>query len=311
MDLLDLSARVPMLAPEDDPDSVDVRPVRVPRARDVDGGTMGRTTPDGGSPDRGGRRTTNPRPRSPPKGDLEVTDSEVETPTRRPLQESLDRIRQKFPVDLDLLDDGDEPEPAVDLSTWRESRWTRAIPSRFLWSRISDFENPDDADNYQPVVAGDITAWATNPRGRNLLLVGPVGVGKTHAGIAAARARFDVGDDVTFLPVVEVLDLLRPGGPERALENLMGVDLLVLDDLGSEKPTDWTAERLFALINRRWMDEAPTVATSNLPATRASAPDGYSGATLDEALGARTYSRLVGSGAVALRLTGPDRRRTH
>lgn len=103
-----------------------------------------------------------------------------------------------------------------------------------------------------------------------------------------------------FLPVVELLDHLRPGGPEHALADLMNVGMLIVDDLGSERPTDWTSERLYALVNRRWMEEAPTVFTSNL------APD-----PLQDAIGERTFSRIVGSGAVTLSLTGKDQRRNN
>jgi DNA replication protein DnaC len=195
------------------------------------------------------------------------------------------------------------------LAAMRATRWTLLVPQRFHRAGVADFEDADAADFYQPTLAAAVRAWAAAPKGRNLVLLGSVGTGKTHAAVAAARLRHDAGDDVRFLPVVEMLDLLRPGGPERALYDLADVGCLVLDDLGSERPTDWTAERLYALVNRRWMEERSTVATSNLPATRAVADEGYGGATLDETLGPRLFSRLVGSGAVIHRLTGPDRRR--
>lgn len=120
----------------------------------------------------------------------------------------------------------------------------------------------------------------------------------SHAAVGAARLRFDRGAEVRFLPVVELLDLLRPGGPEGALYDLADLELLVLDDLGSERPTDWTAERLYALVNRRWLEERPTICTSNLGP-----------ADLERAVGARVYSRLVGNGSVGVTLSGPDRRR--
>lgn len=195
------------------------------------------------------------------------------------------------------------------IAAMRDLRWTLLVPQRFHHAQVSDFENADVPELYQPTVAGDVRGWAAAPRGRNLVLLGPVGTGKTHAAVAAARLRHDAGDEVRFLPVVEMLDMLRPGGPERALYDLADVNVLVLDDLGSERPTDWTAERLFALLNRRWMEERPTIATSNLPATRAVAPEGYGDVTLDEALGPRIFSRLVGSSAVIAMLGGPDRRR--
>lgn len=175
----------------------------------------------------------------------------------------------------------------------RNATWQRAVPSRFLWAQLDDMADQPDT------VRADLADWAADPDGRNLLLLGPVGVGKTHAAVAAVRAQhFDRGTDVRFLPVVELLDLLRPGGPDNALYDLADTDLLVLDDLGSERPTEWTAERLYALINRRWLEVRPTVCTTNLD------PDG-----LRAAVGERVFSRLVGNGAVVLGLSGHDRRR--
>lgn len=179
------------------------------------------------------------------------------------------------------------------LADRRAATWARAIPNRFLWAQLDDMAD-------QPAEVVDALAdWSTNPDGRNLLLLGPVGVGKSHAAVAAVRAQHhDRGAEVRFFPVVELLDLLRPGGPEGALYDLADCDLLVLDDVGSERATDWTAERLYALVNRRWLEGRPSVCTTNLDSTE-----------LATAVGPRVFSRLVGNGAVALRLTGPDRRR--
>lgn len=176
----------------------------------------------------------------------------------------------------------------------RLERWSVVIPKRFATAAIDDMPEP---------IAGDLQDWADGPDGRNLLLFGPVGTGKTHAAIAACRPPFDRGKHVRFLPVVELLDQLRPGGPEGALDELSHVDLLVLDDLGTERATDWTGERLGALVNRRWLEELPTVVTTNLPPAAPGVVD-----TLEDAVGPRTYSRLVG-GAVAIQLGGHDLRR--
>lgn len=192
-----------------------------------------------------------------------------------------------------LPDDYDDVPRGMGLEAMRQVTWQRAMPGRFLWAEMGDLTDQPDQ------VQSDLAEWAANPDGRNLLLLGPVGVGKTHAAVAAARTQhFDRGTDVRFLPVVELLDLLRPGGPENALYDLADTDLLVMDDLGSERATDWTAERMYALINRRWLERRPTIATTNLD------PD-----QLQAAVGDRVFSRLVGNGAVVLRLTGHDRRR--
>lgn len=175
------------------------------------------------------------------------------------------------------------------LAEVRQVIWQRCIPGRFQWATVDDFD---------AAVAAELTDWASGTPGRNLLMLGPVGVGKSHAAVAAARLRFDRGDEVRFMPVVELLDMLRPGGPENALYDLADIELLVLDDIGSERPTEWTAERLYALVNRRWLEQRPTIGTSNLAPRE-----------LEEAVGARVYSRLVGNGSVGVALSGPDRRR--
>lgn len=206
-----------------------------------------------------------------------------------------------------------EPEPweVPELRTESDARlrgrWLQTIPSRFADAKLSDFTD------WPAKLADDLAEWAAAPRGRNLVLWGSVGCGKTHAGVAACRpAVFDHHLDVKFAPVVELLDELREQGGDagrEAMHAAMDVDLLLLDDSGGERPTDWTAERLYAIVNRRWLEQRPVVATTNLPLTAKVVPEGYSGPTLEEALGVRTFSRLVGSGAVVRRLVGPDRRR--
>lgn len=221
----------------------------------------------------------------------------MDGPLAGSLQQQLGRMREKAALhratpEALQPDDYDDLPAAVGsmLADRRLATWQRAIPNRFQWAQLADFTGPE---------ADTLAGWAEQPAGRNLLLLGAVGVGKSHAAVAAVRpAHFDRGADVRFLPVVELLDLLRPGGPDGALYDLADVDVLVVDDLGTERSTDWTDERLYAVINRRWLEERPTVATTNLDAKE-----------LRDAIGARTYSRLVGNGAVVVTLTGPDRRR--
>lgn len=215
------------------------------------------------------------------------------------LAESLvahaDAIGERHRATEAALDPDDYDDPDLDelrakgLEEVRTRIWHQCIPSRFQWAGIDDFTGG---------VHDELARWAATTAGENLLLLGPVGVGKTHAAVAAARLRFDRGAEIRFLPVVELLDLLRPGGPDHALYDLADIEVLVLDDLASERPTDWTAERLYALVNRRWLEQRPTIATTNLGPTE-----------LEAAVGPRVYSRLVGNGAVGVTLSGPDRRR--
>ena len=195
----------------------------------------------------------------------------------------------------DDLDDDQLDAMAERLRAERQSaagaeRWGALAPARFHAAHL---------DGLAGKGAQPITEWAFGPEGRNLIITGPVGTGKTWAALAAVRAAVEAGTDVRFWPVVELLDALRPGGDDHALEAAMRCELLVLDDVGAERPTDWVAERMYAIVNRRWMDARPIVATTNHA----------NGDELAAHVGERMRSRLVGSGAVVVRLTGNDRRR--
>lgn len=171
-----------------------------------------------------------------------------------------------------------------------ENRWRAAIPLRFQDSHLSDFSES---------VVKTIMEWkAVANSGANLVIFGPVGVGKTRAACAAVRRANERGLSIGFRPSGEMLDDLRPGGTNDGFTKLTHFDVLVIDDLGVEKVTDWTAERIDLLINRRWMDRSPTVMTTNLE------PE-----ALAEHVGERAYSRMVGDGAVPLKMTGEDQRR--
>lgn len=175
---------------------------------------------------------------------------------------------------------------------FQQDTWAAMVGSRYATAQLPDFGDE---------VGVPVLDWAASldkSPGRNLALLGPVGSGKTHAAAAAARwvAEFD-NRRVKFCVVVEMFDDLRPDGPE-TVDSLADAPLLVLDDLGIEKRSEWTDERLYAIVNRRWRYERPTIVTSNLT------PD-----QLSEHVTERVWDRLVNGDAVRLWLGGESRRR--
>lgn len=177
----------------------------------------------------------------------------------------------------------------------RELAWRGVCPQRFHGSTWEWVE----AEHGAPIAA-KLRDWSKLVPRPNLVILGPIGTGKTAAALLACHAdAVEHRLDVEFLPSVEMLDRLRPGGPEHALADLMDVARLIVDDLGGERATDWTAERLYAVVNRRWMEERPIISTSNLIDRK----------DLVEAMGERTVSRLTGNDAVIVTLGGEDRRR--
>ncbi|MHC1782770.1 MAG: ATP-binding protein [Anaerolineaceae bacterium] len=103
-----------------------------------------------------------------------------------------------------------------------------------------------------------------------LLLQGGYGCGKTHLAAAVANYAVSQGMPVLFLTVPDLLDWLRFAydAPEASFEQrfdeIRSINLLVLDDLGTQNTTAWAQEKLFQIINYRYINRLPVVVTTNL-----------------------------------------------
>ncbi|MFQ3566012.1 MAG: ATP-binding protein [Aggregatilineales bacterium] len=102
-----------------------------------------------------------------------------------------------------------------------------------------------------------------------LVFFGGYASGKTHLAAAIANAVQDRGDGVVFVTVPELIDHLRrtfnPGSPvtfDRRFQMIRGAPLLILDDLGTESASAWAKEKLFQIINHRFVARLPTVITT-------------------------------------------------
>lgn len=103
-----------------------------------------------------------------------------------------------------------------------------------------------------------------------LLLQGGYGCGKTHLAAAVANYVVDMGVPVLFLTVPDLLDWLRfaydspDASFEERFEEIRNIPLLVLDDLGTQNTTAWAQEKLFQIVNYRYVNRLPVVVTTNL-----------------------------------------------
>lgn len=184
------------------------------------------------------------------------------------------------------------PDPGrmimVDQEANRADGWPRKVGRRFADARI---------DQLDGAFADLATRWDGSC---NVLLLGDVGAGKTHAAAAMAYVQHvEHGQTLIFRSAPMLLDAMRPGrdDADQALQQAVDVDLLVIDDLGSERATEWTAERLHLIVDERDRECRPIIATSNL------APD-----RLHAHVGDRVWSRLYGD-AIREQIAGDDRRR--
>jgi DNA replication protein DnaC len=109
-------------------------------------------------------------------------------------------------------------------------------------------------------------------KGRGLWFDGPVGTGKTSLAILVAKAAKDAGRSYAVYPVPRLLAEIKRTFDRDASDSYLAVfrrlctvDVLVLDDLGAEKQTEWVLEQLYSIINERWQDRRSIVVTTNIP----------------------------------------------
>jgi DNA replication protein DnaC len=109
--------------------------------------------------------------------------------------------------------------------------------------------------------------YAERPQGF-IVFTGDYGCGKTHLAAAIANAIVQRGNAVTFVVVPDLLDHLRaafaPGSVtsyDQRFEETRSAPFLVLDDLGIENATSWAREKLFQIIDYRYVARLPTAIT--------------------------------------------------
>jgi DNA replication protein DnaC len=168
-----------------------------------------------------------------------------------------------------------------------------SVPPRYRACSRENFEG--DFPNYTPA-----------------FIHGPIGCGKTHLAVALLRERILASKtreypNVRFVRMVDLLKEIRATFKDDAQVNEqdlliyygLDVDLLVLDDMGVEKITEWVMQTLYDLVDKRYVEMKETIITSNI------ALENFGKLYGD--MGLRLASRIVGMGDI-LELSGRDRR---
>lgn len=192
------------------------------------------------------------------------------------------------------------------------------IPRRYEHCELVNYEIHNESQAEARRRARDF-AEAYPPAHRSgILFSGPCGVGKTHLAVGVLRELIqDKGIPALFVDFRELLKEIqqtyRPENPlsaDQVLRPIFSAEVLLLDDLGASKMTDWVRDTLGHVINRRYNEEKITLFTTNFPDRD---PDGIE----DDVLGPETLSQRIG---VPLRsrldemcqtveINGPDYRR--
>lgn len=220
---------------------------------------------------------------------------------------------------------------AVPCDCTAEDRVGRAlararVPDRY---RHCDFDNFETDNEIEGVSAEQLKAWSRSLsqarlivkrfaeefiplRGEDgepgLLLMGACGVGKTHLAVAALKEIVRRGHSGIFYDYRELLKEIQDSynastqaTEMTVLEPVLKTDFLVLDDLGSSKPSDWVRETVGHILNSRYNENRVTLITTNFrdseePAgaspTSAARPASIRAGALDESLTERVGKRI-------------------
>ena len=195
-----------------------------------------------------------------------------------------------------------EVERVTRCECWRAKNVARMfkqshIPVRYSHCDLDNFQTSSDS-LVRALNAGKGFADSFPVVSKGLLFYGPPGVGKSHLSAAILRRVIQrVGARAIFCESKEFLRMAREtNNPQSALSEtdvlhpVLNAELLVFDDLGSERMTDWVHETLNLIVNVRYNEKRPTVFATNHPPLDAD-PKSMN-PTLEEKVGSRIFSRL-------------------
>jgi DNA replication protein DnaC len=179
------------------------------------------------------------------------------------------------------------------------------IPPKYEGATLENYEfrfegaDPSLAEAHLKAKAFADNYPAMMTPGRALMFSGSSGLGKTHLAVGILKVLvLEKGCDGLFCYYQQLLkDIQNSWNPQTAttelqvLEPVFNAEVLVLDDLGAVKPTDWVWDMVSMVLNTRYNQKRVTIVTTNFE--NLPAGSGGAGMTLGDRIGDRMRSRLL------------------
>jgi len=214
------------------------------------------------------------------------------------------------------------------------------IPERYRHCSLDTYATDEGAKGYATDFKGAhpslgralLTATAfvekypVDTAGRGLLFVGSMGLGKTHLAVGVLKQLIrERGVKGLFCDYRELLKNIQNSyNPQVAttelelLKPVFRAEVLVLDDLGAQKPNEWVWDTVALILNTRYKDKLTTIITTNYPDQPAGAAfkvdkEGKQSAITEDTLGDRIGDRMrsrLAEMCVRVEMFGEDLRQT-
>jgi DNA replication protein DnaC len=164
------------------------------------------------------------------------------------------------------------------LNRTGEIRAHANIPANYENATLDNFNLPKDNPTAMAALGRvqlQVKGFARDFPGVNppgLLLAGDPGTGKTHLAVGVMKALIEKGHECVFFDYQNLLDRIRSGydaasgaSDREAYRAALDAEVLLLDDLGAHRVTEWVEDTVTAIITYRCNHRKPLIATTNLP----------------------------------------------
>ena len=173
-------------------------------------------------------------------------------------------------------------------------RLLNGVPEKFREKTVKTY-----IPSKETMLAWQAVSSLSRGQSHNVLLLGPVGVGKSHLACAAINTLTELAVECRYVYAPDLLDMLREKLTEPTLHDLVYNELyripfLAMDDIGVDRDTAWTVSVYMKLIDNRYRNEKPMLLTTNLSMEE-----------LEVAVGQRSMSRICESYEI-VQMSGED-----